>query len=43
MGVVVVQVGYSKKIANVWTKAAEEANSSNRSLEASSSGFSTPK
>jgi hypothetical protein len=37
------QVGYSKKIANVWTKAAEEANSSsNRSSEASSSGFSTP-
>lgn len=38
-----VQVGYSKKMANVWSKVAEEAaGSSNRSSEASSSGFSTP-
>lgn len=37
------QVGYSRKMANVWTKVAEEAaGSSNRSSEASSSGFSTP-
>lgn len=42
-GLVQTQVGYSKKMANVWTKVAEEAaGSSNRSSEASSSGFSTP-
>jgi len=40
---VLAQVGYSKKMANVWTKVAEEAaGSSNRTSEASSSGFSTP-
>lgn len=42
-GLIQTQVGYSRKMANVWTKVAEEAaGSSNRSSEASSSGFSTP-
>ncbi|KAG0584397.1 hypothetical protein M758_3G207200 [Ceratodon purpureus] len=40
-GLIQTQVGYSKKMANVWTKVAEEAaGSSNRTSEASSSGFS---
>ncbi|KAG6555806.1 hypothetical protein Mapa_002445 [Marchantia paleacea] len=43
-GFVMTQVGYAEKIANVWTKVGEESSNglSGKSLEASSSGSSTP-
>ncbi|KAG0574978.1 hypothetical protein KC19_VG307600 [Ceratodon purpureus] len=42
-GLIQSQVGYSKKIANTWTKGAEVLpDSSNRTSEGSTSGYTIP-